>query len=181
MRARSCRDGAAPPLQPGPQRAVGDRQARLAGSGASTVGAGEVVQAGRQAAPDRDGRGDETGERVELPGGGLVAHDAEGTERTEPGRCVLALPGTSSQELTRALRSLARDRFITRAPDPDSTGYSLTPLGRSLLAVLLDVYAWSAEHWDEIAEHWDEIADARERTDPTETGSSVNDVLTCNS
>ncbi|MFG2134075.1 winged helix-turn-helix transcriptional regulator [Streptomyces sp. NPDC048751] len=77
-----------------------------------------------------------------------------------------ALPRTSSKELTRALRSLDRDGFITRAAEADSTGYSLTPLGRSLLAVLLDVYAWTAEHWDE-------IVDARERADHTETGSSV--------
>ena len=84
-----------------------------------------------------------------------------------------ALPRTSSKELTRALRSLVRDGFITHTADADSTGYSLTPLGRSLLAVLLDVYAWTAEHWDE-------IVDARERADHTETGSSVNNVLTCN-
>ncbi|WP_331763682.1 helix-turn-helix domain-containing protein [Streptomyces anthocyanicus] len=84
-----------------------------------------------------------------------------------------ALPRTSSKELTRALRSLDRDGFITRAADTDSTGYSLTPLGRSLLAVLLDVYAWTAEHWDE-------IVDARERADHIETGSSVNNVLTRN-
>ncbi|WP_331763905.1 helix-turn-helix domain-containing protein [Streptomyces anthocyanicus] len=84
-----------------------------------------------------------------------------------------ALPRTSSKELTRALRSLDRDGFITRAADADSTGYSLTPLGRSLLAVLLDVCAWTAEHWDE-------IVDARERADRTETDSSVNNVLTRN-
>jgi DNA-binding HxlR family transcriptional regulator len=72
-----------------------------------------------------------------------------------------ALPRTSSKELTRALRSLDRDGFIARDADPP--GYRLTPLGRSLLAVLLDVYAWTADHWDE-------VVDARERADRAETG-----------
>ncbi|MER6633452.1 helix-turn-helix domain-containing protein [Streptomyces sp. NPDC000987] len=84
-----------------------------------------------------------------------------------------ALPRTSPKELTRALRSLDRDGFITRDTDADYPGYRLTPLGQSLLAVLLDVYAWTAEHWDE-------IVDARERADRPEAGSPVNNVLTRN-
>ncbi|WP_049578694.1 winged helix-turn-helix transcriptional regulator [Streptomyces sp. SBT349] len=84
-----------------------------------------------------------------------------------------ALPRTSPKELTRALRSLERDGFITRDTDADSPGYSLTPLGHSLLAVLLDVYAWTAEHWDE-------LIDARERADREENGPPVNNVLTRN-
>jgi DNA-binding HxlR family transcriptional regulator len=84
-----------------------------------------------------------------------------------------ALPRTSPKELTRALRSLDRDGFITRDADADSPGYSLTPLGRSLLAILLDVYAWTAEHWDE-------LVDARERAEHPEADSPVNNVLTRN-
>ncbi|XKK42274.1 helix-turn-helix transcriptional regulator [Nocardiopsis sp. ARC36] len=60
----------------------------------------------------------------------------------------LKLPRIGPKELTRALRSLERDGFITHSP----TGYRLTPLGRSLLALLLDVYAWTTEHWDEIVD-----------------------------
>jgi DNA-binding HxlR family transcriptional regulator len=56
------------------------------------------------------------------------------------------LPRIGPKELTRALRALERDGFITRSP----TGYRPTPLGRSLLALLLDVYSWTADHWDEI-------------------------------
>ena len=56
------------------------------------------------------------------------------------------LPGTGPKELTRALRSLEHDGFVARS----STGYELTPLGRSLLGLLLDVYSWTSEHWDEI-------------------------------
>ncbi|MFD8549165.1 winged helix-turn-helix transcriptional regulator [Streptomyces sp. NPDC059649] len=72
-----------------------------------------------------------------------------------------ALPRTSPKELTRALRSLDRDGFLTRVTDADSSGYRLTPLGQSLLVVLLDVYAWTAEHWDE-------LVDARERGERAE-------------
>ncbi|WP_269463365.1 winged helix-turn-helix transcriptional regulator [Streptomyces lincolnensis] len=82
-----------------------------------------------------------------------------------------ALPRTSPKELTRALRSLVRDGFITHDAGADSPGYSLTPLGQSLLTVLLDVYAWTAEHWDE-------VVDARERADRAGTGSPVTNVLT---
>ncbi|MYQ40699.1 MULTISPECIES: helix-turn-helix domain-containing protein [unclassified Streptomyces] len=74
-----------------------------------------------------------------------------------------ALPRTSAKELTRALRSLDRDGFITRDTDGNAPGYRLTPLGQSLLAVLLDVYAWTAKHWDE-------LVDAREPPDRPEPG-----------
>ncbi|MGW0771268.1 hypothetical protein [Streptomyces sp. NPDC002676] len=71
------------------------------------------------------------------------------------------------------MRSLNRDGFITHDAGADFPGYSLTPLGQSILAVLLDVYAWTAEHWDE-------LVDGRERADRAETGSSVTNVLTRN-
>ncbi|MGW5642429.1 winged helix-turn-helix transcriptional regulator [Saccharopolyspora sp. NPDC003752] len=63
-----------------------------------------------------------------------------------------ALPRLGPKELTRALRSLERDGFITRDSSGGSTSYGLTPLGRSLLALLLDIYAWTSEHWDEIVD-----------------------------
>jgi DNA-binding HxlR family transcriptional regulator len=75
-----------------------------------------------------------------------------------------ALPRTSPKELSRALRSLDRDGFVTRDADTGAAGYRLTPLGQSLLTVLLDVYAWTAEHWDE-------LVDARERADHAENDS----------
>lgn len=58
------------------------------------------------------------------------------------------LPHVGPKELTRALRSLERDGFAGRSSD----GYRLTPLGRSLLELLLHVYAWTAAHWDEIVD-----------------------------
>lgn len=58
------------------------------------------------------------------------------------------LPRIGPKELTRALRSLDRDGFVTRAP----AGYRLTPLGRSLLGLLAHVYSWTTEHWDEIVD-----------------------------
>ncbi len=56
------------------------------------------------------------------------------------------LPRIGPKELARALRALERDGFASRS----ATGYSLTPLGRSLLELLLHVYSWTADHWDEI-------------------------------
>lgn len=58
------------------------------------------------------------------------------------------LPRVGPKELTRALRSLERDGFITRSPD----AYRLTPLGRSLFELLSHVYSWTAAHWDEIVD-----------------------------
>ncbi|UED86289.1 winged helix-turn-helix transcriptional regulator [Streptomyces profundus] len=58
------------------------------------------------------------------------------------------LPRVGPKELTRALRSLERDGFVTRGP----AGYRLTSLGRSLLKLLLHVSAWTTEHWDEIVD-----------------------------
>jgi DNA-binding HxlR family transcriptional regulator len=58
------------------------------------------------------------------------------------------LPRIGPKELTRALRSLERDGFISRP----SGGYGLTPLGRSLLALLLTVFSWTNEHWDEVVD-----------------------------
>ncbi|NUO57916.1 MAG: helix-turn-helix transcriptional regulator [Hamadaea sp.] len=66
---------------------------------------------------------------------------------------------TSAKELTRALRTLERDGFVVRAAAGRAVSYELTSLGRSLLGPLNAVYAWTAEHWDE-------ILDAR---DPAET------------
>ena len=61
--------------------------------------------------------------------------------------------------LTRSLRGLERDGLVSRTvlagPRP-GVEYALTPLGRSLLESLESVWAWAAEHWEE-------LLDARER------------------
>ncbi|MGW3495222.1 winged helix-turn-helix transcriptional regulator [Streptomyces sp. NPDC001020] len=61
--------------------------------------------------------------------------------------------------LTQSLRRLARDGLVSRTvhtgPKP-GVEYALTPLGRSMLEPLDAVYAW-------VAEHWDELLDAREQ------------------
>lgn len=48
--------------------------------------------------------------------------------------------------LTQSLRGLERDGFVVRC----EAGYSLTPLGRSLLEPLNVVCAWVDEHWEEL-------------------------------
>ncbi|WP_432974059.1 winged helix-turn-helix transcriptional regulator [Dactylosporangium sp. CA-233914] len=64
---------------------------------------------------------------------------------------------TSPKELTRALRTLERDGFISRAAAGRAVTYELTPLGRSLLGPLKVVYEWTADHWDEILDARDPI------------------------
>jgi DNA-binding HxlR family transcriptional regulator len=83
------------------------------------------------------------------------------------------LPRVGPKELSRALRQLEQDGFITRGLD----GYRLTPLGRSLLELLLHVYAWTAAHWDQ-------IVDAREAgaavSYDTRSSAPVNNLMASN-
>ncbi|MCN9240145.1 helix-turn-helix transcriptional regulator [Streptomyces sp. RY43-2] len=61
--------------------------------------------------------------------------------------------------LTQSLRRLERDGLVSRTVHTDpkpGVEYALTPLGRSLLEPMAAVYAW-------VAEHWDELLDAREQ------------------
>ncbi|MCP2328386.1 DNA-binding HxlR family transcriptional regulator [Hamadaea flava] len=64
---------------------------------------------------------------------------------------------TSPKELTRALRTLERDGFVVRSAAGRAVSYELTPLGRSLLGPLKALYAWTAEHWDEILDARDPV------------------------
>ena len=62
--------------------------------------------------------------------------------------------GTISQKaLTASLRGLERDGFVSRtsyATIPPRVDYSLTPLGRELVAHLLPLFGWVVEHAEEI-------------------------------
>ncbi|GAB3156556.1 helix-turn-helix domain-containing protein [Micromonospora sonneratiae] len=73
------------------------------------------------------------------------------------GELRIALPRTSPKELTRALRTLERDGFVSRSTAGRTVTYELTPLGRSLLAPLKVVYQWTADHWDEILDARDPV------------------------
>lgn len=64
---------------------------------------------------------------------------------------------TSPKELTRALRLLERDGFVSRRTADRAVVYQLTPLGRSLLGPLAVVYEWTAEHWDELLDARDPV------------------------
>jgi DNA-binding HxlR family transcriptional regulator len=55
--------------------------------------------------------------------------------------------------LTENLRGLQRDGYLTRSVDPGppvAVSYELTPLGRSLLAMLKPLVYWSHEQMDEV-------------------------------
>ncbi|HEY6492643.1 MAG TPA: helix-turn-helix domain-containing protein [Trebonia sp.] len=63
------------------------------------------------------------------------------------------MPGISQRMLTRTLRNLARDGFISRTVYPEvppRVDYELTGLGRSLLDQLNALNAWADAHHDEI-------------------------------
>lgn len=62
---------------------------------------------------------------------------------------------TSAKELTRSLRNLQGDGFVSRTPAGRAVTYELTDLGRSLLGLLDTVYAWSDEHGDELLDAYD--------------------------
>lgn len=63
------------------------------------------------------------------------------------------LGGVSQKVLTELVRSLERDGFFSRhvlARAPLQVEYRLTPLGRSLAALLDQVRAWAEEHMGEV-------------------------------
>jgi DNA-binding HxlR family transcriptional regulator len=63
------------------------------------------------------------------------------------------LPGISQRMLTRTLRSLAREGFVSRtmhATIPPQVEYELTTLGRALLDQLNALNAWADAHHNEI-------------------------------
>jgi DNA-binding HxlR family transcriptional regulator len=64
-----------------------------------------------------------------------------------------AIPGISQRMLTLTLQRLAQDGIVSRTSYPEvppRVEYELTPLGRSLLKVVLDLAAWAVDHHDEI-------------------------------
>lgn len=73
------------------------------------------------------------------------------------GELRIVLHRLSPKELTRALRTLARDGFVSRSTAGRTVTYELTPLGRSLLQPLRVVYQWTAEHWDELLDARDPV------------------------
>ncbi|MGW7295516.1 winged helix-turn-helix transcriptional regulator [Streptomyces xiamenensis] len=61
----------------------------------------------------------------------------------------------SPKVLTRTLRALERDGLVSRTVRPTTTPtrhveYALTPLGRSLLVPLTALYAWAADHLEDL-------------------------------
>ena len=61
--------------------------------------------------------------------------------------------GVSQRMLTVTLRALERDGLIVRQVHPvipPKVEYSLTPLGRSLLAIVEALVAWSGDHISEV-------------------------------
>ncbi|MFI9487570.1 winged helix-turn-helix transcriptional regulator [Promicromonospora sp. NPDC052451] len=67
---------------------------------------------------------------------------------------------TTAKELTRSLRNLERDGFVSRASTGRAVTYELTSLGRGLLDLLSTVYAWSDEHGQELLDAYDPDGDA---------------------
>ncbi|MFD3494433.1 winged helix-turn-helix transcriptional regulator [Streptomyces sp. NPDC058690] len=67
-----------------------------------------------------------------------------------------AIPGISQRMLTLTLKQLQRSGLVDRtayAEVPPRVEYSLTGLGNSLLATVLQLAAWSAERHGEIRHH----------------------------
>lgn len=61
--------------------------------------------------------------------------------------------------LTQSLRGLERGGLVSRTVHADrklGVEYALTRLGRSMLEPLDSVYAWAAEHWDELLDARDQ-------------------------
>lgn len=64
------------------------------------------------------------------------------------------VPGISQRMLTLTLQQLTRDGLITRAAYaeiPPRVEYSLTPLGQSLLDVVLDLSKWAVANYETVA------------------------------
>ncbi|HEY6740320.1 MAG TPA: helix-turn-helix domain-containing protein [Actinopolymorphaceae bacterium] len=81
------------------------------------------------------------------------------------------LRGITATVLTRSVRALERDGFVTRTAYPGTprrVEYTLTPLGHSLLGPLEVWRAWAEEHLDE-------VLDAREATTPRSPGDLPTD------
>lgn len=63
------------------------------------------------------------------------------------------IEGVSKKMLTQSLRSLEESGLINRkvyAVVPPMVEYSLTPLGKNLIPLILDIKVWAETHMDEV-------------------------------
>lgn len=73
------------------------------------------------------------------------------------------IAGVSQKMLTQTLRGLERDGLVTRRVTPQvpvRVDYALTPLGQSLMPLVIAIKAWAEEHIEDVEA-------ARERYDAT--------------
>jgi DNA-binding HxlR family transcriptional regulator len=81
----------------------------------------------------------------------VVSALADGPRRH--GELMKTIRGASQKMLTQTLRKLERDGLLTRtvtASVPVRVDYELTPLGRTLVPVLVAVKTWSETHIEEV-------------------------------
>jgi DNA-binding HxlR family transcriptional regulator len=89
-----------------------------------------------------------------------------------------AIPGISQRMLTLTLKHLQRSGLVNRTAYPEvppRVEYSLTGLGSSLLSTVLDLAAWSADHYREIRANqrgFDDVATERSGERRPEPGSA---------
>lgn len=70
------------------------------------------------------------------------------------GELARRIAGVSQKMLTQTLRMLERDGLVTRTVTPSvpvRVDYELTPLGRTLLPVMMGIKDWAEAHMDEVA------------------------------
>src|ERR671931_2196737 len=75
----------------------------------------------------------------------------EGSKRH--GELARRIAGVSQKMLTQTLRTLERDGLVTRTVTPSvpvRVDYELTPLGRTLLPVMLGIKDWAEARMDEV-------------------------------
>jgi DNA-binding HxlR family transcriptional regulator len=71
---------------------------------------------------------------------------------------LVRIPGISQRMLTVTVKELERDGMVTRTAYPEvppRVEYELTPLGTSLLSIVLDLANWVVDHRDEIQHNRD--------------------------
>jgi DNA-binding HxlR family transcriptional regulator len=73
------------------------------------------------------------------------------------------VPGISQRMLTVTVKQLQRDGLVTRTAYPEvppRVEYALTPLGESLLSIVLGLAHWASEHRDEIRDNRERFPNA---------------------
>jgi len=81
--------------------------------------------------------------------------------------------GISQRILTLTLRGLERDGMIRRMASPHRVDYELTELGRGLLAQLLTLRAWAANHDPAIRAAREQFDERQRRLRETSTAGST--------